>query len=113
MTDDIVQAAADVLWDCWVQGRRIAAIPGAVMPRTRSEGYAIQQRLEARCRSPLFGWKIAATSTAGQAHINVDGPLAGRLLQERVIASGENVPLGANHMRVAEAEFAFRMGTDL
>jgi 2-keto-4-pentenoate hydratase len=113
MTDDIVQAAADVLWDCWVQGRRIAAIPGAVMPRTRLEGYAIQQRLEARCRSPLFGWKIAATSTAGQAHINVDGPLAGRLLQERVIASGENVPLGANHMRVAEAEFAFRMGTDL
>ena len=28
----------------------------------------------------LFGWKIAATSEAGQKHINVDGPMAGRIL---------------------------------
>ena len=38
--------------------------------------------------APLFGWKIAATSAAGQAHINVDGPLAGRLLREKAFASG-------------------------
>src|SRR5688500_13794657 len=82
-------------------------------PRTRQEGYAIQARLEARSAAPLFGWKIAATSTAGQAHINVDGPLAGRLLREKAFDSGATVPFGANHMRVAEAEFAFRMGRDL
>src|SRR6185369_7396083 len=63
--------------------------------------------------APLFGWKIAATSVAGQKHINVDGPLAGRLLKERAFESGATVPFGANHMRVAEAEFAFRMGRDL
>jgi 2-keto-4-pentenoate hydratase len=50
---------------------------------------------------------------AGQKHINVDGPLAGRLLKERAFTSGATVPFGANHMRVAEAEFAFRMGRDL
>ena len=112
MTDN-VQAAADLLWDCWVEQRRLSAVPGAIAPQTRQDGYAIQQRLERRSAFPLFGWKIAATSKAGQAHINVDGPLAGRLLQERVVASGDEVPLGRNHMRVAEAEFAFRMGTDL
>ena len=50
---------------------------------------------------------------AGQAHINVDGPLAGRLLPDKAFDSGAEVPFGANHMRVGEAEFAFRMGSDL
>ena len=112
MTDRI-QSAADLLWDCWTQGRRIAAVPSELAPASRAEGYAIQQRLEPRSAAPLFGWKIAATSKAGQAHINVDGPLAGRLLQERVIENGGDVPFAINHMRVAEAEFAFRMRADL
>jgi 2-keto-4-pentenoate hydratase len=63
--------------------------------------------------SPLSGWKIAATSAAGQRHLNVDGPLAGRLFRSRVVEAGARVSLGANGMRVAEAEFAFRMATDL
>ena len=113
MTDDSIQSAADLLWDCWVGQRRIAAIPAAIAPGSRDDGYAIQQRFQSRSASPLFGWKIAATSKAGQAHINVDGPLAGRLLRERVIESGGEIPLGRNHMRVAEAEFAFRVGVDL
>ena len=82
-------------------------------PRTREAGYAVQARLEQRSAFPLLGWKIAATSAAGQAHIAVDGPLAGRLLRERARESGEQIPFGKNHMRVAEAEFAFRMGRDL
>jgi 2-keto-4-pentenoate hydratase len=73
----------------------------------------VQATLEQRSAAPLFGWKIAATSVAGQKHINVDGPLAGRLLKERAFDSGATVPFGANHMRVAEAEFAFRMRRDL
>lgn len=105
--------AADILWEHWQQGRRMAQLPPEVRPQTREEGYAIQATLEARSPSPLFGWKIAATSKAGQAHINVDGPLAGRLLRERVFEPGAEVPFGANHMRVAEAEFAFRMARDL
>lgn len=128
--------AADLLWDCWQQGRRLSAVPDDIRPRTREEGYAVQARLEGRSAAPLFGWKIAATSIAGQAHINVTGPLAGRLLHERAIdlsrrlvrgsfsegGSGDGasaakaeaaLPFGANHMKVAEAEFAFRMGRDL
>lgn len=105
--------ASDLLWDCWRQGRRLRELPPAFRPRTREDGYAIQALLERRSAHPPFGWKIAATSAAGQAHINVDGPLAGRLLREQVCDSGAVLPFGANHMRVAEAEFAFRMGRDL
>jgi 2-keto-4-pentenoate hydratase len=69
--------------------------------------------LEKLSAKPLWGWKIAATSTAGQRHIGVDGPLAGRLLAEMVHADCATLPFGANRMRVAEAEFAFRMARDL
>jgi 2-keto-4-pentenoate hydratase len=114
MTESSIREAADLLWACWTTGRRLTQLPEAVRPRTRAEGYAIQAHLEARSARPLFGWKIAATSKAGQAHIAVDGPLAGRLLAERVRENGGEVSFGAHsHMRVAEAEFAFRMGRDV
>ncbi len=63
--------------------------------------------------SDLFGWKIAATSEAGQKHINVDGPMAGRILAETVIADGGTASMAGNEMRVTEPEFAFRMRVDL
>ena len=107
------QAASDLLWDHWQRGERITSIPAAIRPATREAGYGVQALLERRSAFPLFGWKIAATSQAGQAHIAVDGPLAGRLLRERVRDSGGRVPFSHNRMRVAEAEFAFRMATDL
>ena len=106
-------SAADIVWEHWRDGRRMAALPEPVRPRTRAEGYAVQAALAGRSAHPLFGWKIAATSVAGQRHINVDGPLAGRLFRERVFEPGAEVPFGANSMRVAEAEFAFRMAVDL
>src|SRR5688572_1347051 len=113
MTEGATAAACGLLWECWHEGRRLSALPEGVRPRTRAEGYAIQAQLESRSAGPLFGWKIAATSAAGQAHINVDGPLAGRLLREKVFESGATLPFGANHMRVGEAEFAFRMRREL
>jgi 2-keto-4-pentenoate hydratase len=107
------EAASALLWDHWQGGGRIRELPDAVRPHTRDAGYSIQALLERRSAFPLFGWKIAATSKAGQAHIAVDGPMAGRLLRERVRESGDRIAFARNHMRVAEAEFAFRMATDL
>lgn len=113
MKPEAIEAAANLLWGMWRNGLRADELPAAVRPATREEGYAIQALVERHSAKKRFGWKIAATSSAGQAHINVDGPLAGRLLAENVFTSGSQLPFGANHMRVAEAEFAFRMGRDL
>ena len=91
-----------------------AARPAAgAAAETRAEGYAIQARLEARDGRPQSGWKIAATSAAGQAHIGLDGPIAGRVLAGRSCRPARRVPLGANAMRVAEPEFVFRLAADL
>jgi 2-keto-4-pentenoate hydratase len=113
LTDKQIDQASTLLVEHWQQGRRMARLPEAIRPQTRAEGYAIQARIERHSAKPVFGWKIAATSKAGQTHIGVDGPMAGRLLAERVLPDGGSTPLGANHMRVAEVEFAFRMGRDL
>jgi 2-keto-4-pentenoate hydratase len=97
----------------WNDGTRLDTIPEDLRPTTREEGYWIQSALMDTTSAPLFGWKIAATSLAGQRHINVDGPLAGRLLAERLIEDGATVALAGNRIRVAELEFAFRFGEDL
>jgi 2-keto-4-pentenoate hydratase len=107
------QKASDLLWNSWHQGRKLSALPEAMRPSTREDGYAIQALLERRTAVPLFGWKIAATSQAGQAHIGVDGPIAGRLLGEQAQDSDTSMRLTGNGMRVAEPEFAFRMARDL
>ena len=105
--------AAEILWRHWQEGTRLDQLPAEVRPATRADGYAIQARYERRSALPLFGWKIAATSTAGQRHINVEGPLAGRLLSERVLEDEASVSLANCLMRVAEVELAFRLGADL
>ncbi len=105
--------AAGLIARHWRNGSRMDALPERLRPAEREDGYAIQAHLESFGGGPLFGWKIAATSTGGQRHIGVDGPLAGRLLAERVLQPGEKPSLDGNHMAVAEPEFAFRLGRSL
>ena len=113
MNETTVQEAADCLWSTWQSRQIIDELPAAIRPAGRAQGYAIQSLLERRTKRPLFGWKIAATSAAGQKHIGVDRPLAGRLLAERVCQDGAAISLTGNRMRVAECEFAFRLARDL
>lgn len=108
-----IDRAADLLWRTWMAPSRIETLPAECRPPTRADGYAVQAAVVRRSGQRLAGWKIAATSEAGQRHINVEGPLAGPLLDGRALAPGTPVPLASNHMRVAEAEFAFRFGRPL
>lgn len=113
MTRDQVDQAAAALWKHWQDGTVMSGLESSCRPETRRQGYDIQARLAAFSGRPATGWKIAATSAAGQAHIGVDGPLGGRLLVERTYSSGATVVLAGNRMRVAEPEFAFRCGKRL
>jgi 2-keto-4-pentenoate hydratase len=108
-----IAAASQTLMTHWHAGTKLGALEPSQRPRDRAEGYAIQAAIEQNSASPLFGWKIAATSEAGQKHINVDGPMAGRILSETVIADGGTASMAGNDMRVGEPEFAFRMAKDL
>jgi 2-keto-4-pentenoate hydratase len=113
LSEEQARLASDLLVKHWTEGSCLATLPERLRPSTRAEGYAIQAFLERHSARPLYGWKIAATSLDGQRHIGVDGPLAGRLLAERVYENGAKLSLTNNHMRLAEPEFAFRMASDL
>ena len=113
MQPDQAKSAAHLLWTTWQQGGRLTALPQACRPTTRGDGYAVQAALAQCSGQPVSGWKIAATSAAGQAHIGVDGPLAGRLLASRLLDDGAAIKIAGNAMKVFEVEFAFRMATDL
>jgi 2-keto-4-pentenoate hydratase len=110
---DRTRAACELLYRHWADGTQLEGLPSALRPATRADGYQVQAHLESFTQAPLYGWKIAATSLNGQRHIGVDGPLAGRILAERVIADGGDFVLGTSLMRVAELEFAFRIAADL
>jgi 2-keto-4-pentenoate hydratase len=101
------------LHDHWRAGTKLEALDASLRPKNRVEAYAIQAAIERFSTTNLYGWKIAATSEAGQKHINVAGPMAGRMLAETVIADGGTASMAGNAMRVAEPEFAFRMRADL
>src|SRR3954464_5002108 len=105
LNDAAIAKAASMLLTNWRANTRIAAIPADCRPADRAQGYAIAAALATQSGQHVVGWKIAATSEAGQRHINVDGPLAGRLLRARVKPANAALPLGDNIMNVAEAEF--------
>ena len=113
LTDGQQLALSDLLSRCWAEGRKLTALPEDMRPGSRKDAYAVQSYVARLSQGPIFGWKIAATSTAGQLHIGVDGPIAGRLLRERRIANGGTCPLKSNLMRVAEPEFAFKMARNI
>lgn len=117
MNEVTVNQAAQLVWTTIREGTQISALPASCAPSNRADGYAVQAEVARLSGQPSVGWKIAATSVAGQKHINVDGPLAGRLLADRVFAAGSvganAIDLRPNLLRVIEAEFTLRMNRAL
>jgi 2-keto-4-pentenoate hydratase len=101
-------AAAAALWACWSEGRRLDALPDSARPPDLATAFAAQTALEPLA-GPVIGWKIAATSVAGQRHIGVSAPLPGRLFERFLSHDGATLDSDHLHMAVVEAEFAFRM----
>ena len=59
------KAASELLASHWRDGTVLDALPPGLRPATRADGYLVQAQIEALSAAPLYGWKIAATSTAG------------------------------------------------
>src|SRR5258708_37986292 len=110
---DKLAAASQTLHDHWRAGTKLHGLEASLRPRDRAEGYAIQARIENYTTKTLFGWKIAATSEAGQRHINVDGPMAGRILPETVIPDAGTAPMAGEVKRGAAAQMALAAQRDV
>src|SRR5690242_4907850 len=113
MNQDDLRRAAELMWRARREEHRIDHLPPELRPATLAEGYDIQDAMVAVVAQPVTGWKIAATSAAGQKHIGVTEPLSGRLFRDFMLPDGAHRPAKNMHMRVAEAEFAFKMAATL
>lgn len=105
-------SAASLLSKAWVSGQPIVALSAECKPANRAQGYEVQSHWCDQVGA-LGGWKIAATSVAGQRHIGVNGPLVGPVFAHRVAHNGANVSLALNRMRVAECEIVFHFARAL
>jgi 2-keto-4-pentenoate hydratase len=109
-TPEPSRRAASLLWEHWQRGTRTPGLPDELRPATVAAAWPVQLALTGLA-GPRIGWKIAASSAAGQRHIGVPGPLAGPLLEPGFLRSGGSAPLRS--MAAAEPEIAFRLGADL
>jgi 2-keto-4-pentenoate hydratase len=109
---DTHRAAARSIWEAWTAEHPLPAIAADTRPADLDEGYAIQRQLDGLAGVPA-GWKIAATSKAGQDHLGATGPMVGRLYEFQRQRSGITLPAQAMRMRSAEPEFAFILAEDL
>jgi 2-keto-4-pentenoate hydratase len=112
MTAQEIGYAADALWQGWSSSRALDALPPDLCPGNLDEGYAIQRALD-DLAGPAAGWKIAATSKAGQDHLGATGPMVGRLYEAQRRESGSTLSVAGMRMRSAEPEFAFVLAADL
>ncbi len=103
------ERVAERIWAAWCSGERLAARPAL---DGVAAGMAAQDALRAHAGAS-YGWKIAATTAAGQAHVEVDGPLPGPLFTRFRREPGDVLASDHLHMRVVEAEFAYRLGADV
>lgn len=110
---DIARAAAEQLAGHWRDRKHLDALPEGCRPATLDDGRAVQALWAEVLGDRIAGWKIAATSIAGQRHIAVSGPLAGPVFASRVHGDGATLDLARNGMKVAECEVVFGIGRTL
>jgi len=110
-----VQTAVERLVDARSSCRVLAPLSETFGEFTLEHAYAIQDALRAaldqRGEQPI-GWKLGATSQAGQAVMGVNEPASGFLLPGQYASGAEVSVSGFADLRV-EAEVAFRMRTTL
>ena len=83
---------------------------------TEADAYAIQYRLVEHLKDSgelIRGHKVALTTKAARAHLGVDEPCFGHILDTGVYANGSTVPLSELADPHCEAEIAFILKDDL
>ncbi len=97
--------------------QRLAELPPDVRPQSLDAAYQVQSDLIPQLLSHFggqtIGYKIACTNEIAQRQLHVDHPFFGCLLSATTLDSPASIQSTEYFMRVMEAEFAFRMATDL
>ena len=99
---------------CFRTGTVAGPFPNAEL--TDNDAYAVQYELIERLKDQgeiVRGHKVALTTQAARAHLGVDEPCFGHILDARIYANGAEVPVAEFADPHCEGEIAFMLGEDL
>ena len=116
MSNDQIRAAADVLLELRRTHRIEPDLPAELRPDTLADAYAVQHLVVGGLLphgGRVLGYKVACTSKIAQQALRIDGPLFGQILAHATSPSGATLSTGGFVHRVVEAEFGFRLGSDV
>jgi 2-keto-4-pentenoate hydratase len=95
------------LAEAWRNGTTIA-LP-TTGPASRAEAYAIQDKMAAAIGDPVVGWKVGAAVKAVQFFEGHDGPLPGRVFEDRAFETDGEVSAEFFNGAKVESEFAIEL----
>ena len=113
MRPESIETAAALFVEARAGDKHMQGLPMECVPETTGEGYLIQAAVAEQLSLKQVGWKLAATNVSGQRHIGVNAPIIGRLYADVVYDAPATILVRNNKMRVAEAEFTFKVGRDV
>jgi 2-keto-4-pentenoate hydratase len=83
------------------------------LPLSVEDAYELQTEYISQVGWPVCGWKVGATSKAGQNALRIEEPIAGPIFEPCLHSSGAMVQTPKNAMRILEPEFSFLLARDL
>lgn len=106
--------AARALHGARRDGRPAGPLPPAIAPRDANEGHAVQIELARLMNAlPPAGFKIGATAKRMQEYLGLDGPAAGFMPADAILASGAVLTWADLRGPGVECEIGVRLGADL
>jgi len=116
MDPNLIAEAADELLAMRRDGRIEADLDERLRPADLHAAYAIQDLVvdgALPAGAHRVGYKVACTSQVAQAALRIDRPVFGQLMSHTTSASGVVLDASRFVHRVVEAEFGFRIGSDV
>ena len=104
-----LEELAKALANAWNE-RQVISLPELGLgPADRDEAFEIQDCMAEIIGGKVMGWKVGASVEAVQFFEGHDGPIPGRLFEDRVFQGHGRIPGTLCHTTKVESEVAFRL----
>lgn len=108
-----LEALADQLVAARREARQIGSLAPDLVPRGADEAYAVNREVAARLGWEPLGWKIAGTTEAVRARLNIDAPIYGRTFRRFAVRSPARFRHADLLDPLVECEFFVTLARDL
>jgi len=117
MDNSKIKKAADILYNCRINIKRIKQLPNDCTPKSIQEAYAIQDELAQKYLSEkknlIIGKKIGCTNEAAKIQLNIKESFFGNMFSNNISKSNTIIETSKYFSPFVEPEFSFLMKDEL